>query len=350
MRVLCLLLAGLLGLVSAKHPELGESSEAELAALRLSAKGTATVKKFIAKEVQQRLAATDDGAVARCDKVHRQGKPGLKKCPKKTPGPNCPDGIGWQGVYFKAKWEWGGGMCFQWHSTDSALGRLRCEQHAWCIDRKTGKRGKLKRKQLPLNTNHTECHRLDRHSIDRFGKLIEHRDAVYPYKGFCRDKKYCDKYKGICDESYCDKTGAPQVCQKMQVIHVDKMSRSAGVLVMKRTSCDRDGKCSVFKAGVCIDLPGRDAWSYKINDHWKFGSILRCDGWNGRIRPKRCNLPPQHREGRSADLIQGGYKKQAKTFGKRARFLLRKFKNKLPPRYLCSGNDAFLGRQAIMSF
>ena len=59
------MLAGLLGLVSAKHPELGESSEAELAALRLSAKGTATVKKFIAKEVQQRLAATDDGALAR---------------------------------------------------------------------------------------------------------------------------------------------------------------------------------------------------------------------------------------------------------------------------------------------
>merc|ERR1711998_286538 len=338
------LLALMLMLCAVAVVEADESSEAELAPLRLSAKGTATVKKFIAKEVQQRLAATDNGALARCNKVHQQGipvtKPGLKKCPKKTPGPTCPDGIGWQGVYFKANWVWGGGVCVQWHKgTDSVLGRLHCEKHAWCMDRKTGKRGKLKRKRPPLDTNHTECRQLD-------GTLIEHRDAVYPYKGFCRDKKYCDKYKGICDESYCDKTGAPQVCQKMQVIHVHGMSRSAGVLAMKRTSCDRDGKCSVFKAGVCIDLRRwvrRNVWSYTNKDHWRWGSILRCDGWRGGKGPKgkgRRNCGPR----------KAGFKKQIKTFGKLARAWLKRYKNKLPPKYLCSGNDAPLGRPTIMSF
>jgi len=343
--------------VSAKHPELGESSAAEVAALRLSAEGTATVKKFIAKEVQQRLAAADDGAIARCDKVHQQGipvmKPGLKKCPKPARQHSCPDGIGWQGVYFDAHWTWRRGYCIQWHKgTDSAWGRLRCEQHTYrCFHRGTGKPGIVRRKRG--RSNHVECRQLD-------GTLIPHRFTMYPYKGFCRDKKYCDKYKGICDENYCDKTGAPQVCQKMQVIHVDNMSRDAGVLAMKRTSCDRDGKCSVFKSGICIKLKV-PVWSALINDHWRLDSIVGKNGWRGRK----------------------GMKGQIKTFAKRATALLRKYNNRLPsalprkhnnrrdsdtlgeragqasgrnrgPRlpssFLCSGDDAVLGRQAIMNF
>ena len=51
--------------------------------------------------------------------------------------------------------------------------------------------------------------------------------------------KWCKKpgitpYKDVCDKkTYCDRRpGARQVCQKMQVLHVNEMSRSAGVLVL----------------------------------------------------------------------------------------------------------------------
>ena len=66
-------------------------------------------------------------------------------------------------------------------------------------------------------------------------------------KGFC-SKTPCDKHispKYCPEDKYCDKTNS-KVCTKMMVLHANEMSRYAGVLVFKRTSCFK-GKCSVFK-------------------------------------------------------------------------------------------------------
>ena len=86
---------------------------------------------------------------------------------------------------------------------------------------------------------------------------------------------------------------------------------SAGVLMVKRSSCDRfTGKCSVFKAGVCIDLRG-NVWSSTFNargDH-----ILAI-----------------------ADAKHRGMIAEAKEFGKLARVLLKKYNNRLPKRHACS--------------
>ena len=87
------------------------------------------------------------------------------------------------------------------------------------------------------------------------------------------------------------------------------MSRSAGVLIVKRSSCGADGKCSVFKAGLCIDLR-RNVWSSSFN--------ARSDDWLSIAHAK------------------GGMIPQAKRFGKLAAALLKKYNNRLPKRHQCS--------------
>ena len=87
------------------------------------------------------------------------------------------------------------------------------------------------------------------------------------------------------------------------------MSRSAGVLVSKRSSCDsRTGKCSVFKSGLCIDLR-KNVWTSSLNTH---GNVV------------------------SISDAKGGMIKQAKRFGWYAKRLLKKYKNKLPKKHRCS--------------
>lgn len=144
--------------------------------------------------------------------------------------------------------------------------------------------------------------------------------ATYPtaksgsnqYNLKCR-KPGISPYKGVCDttdnKAFCDKSGAPTVCLKMQVIHINKMSRSAGILVLKRSSCDsRTGKCPVFKAGLCIDVR-KNVWTSSTNNQKSVVSISD---------------------------VKGGMLKQAKRFGGYARRLLEKYKNKLPKKYRCS--------------
>jgi len=44
---------------------------------------------------------------------------------------------------------------------------------------------------------------------------------------------------------------AKTVCTKMTTKHLHEMSKSAGVLMMKRVNCDADtGQCSVFKVAM----------------------------------------------------------------------------------------------------
>ena len=84
---------------------------------------------------------------------------------------------------------------------------------------------------------------------------------------------------------------------------------------MKRSSCGADGKCSVFKAGLCIDL-GQDVWSSTLNTAYWARSI--------------------------ADA-KGGMIAEAVRFGKLAKALLKKHNNRLPKRcrfQLVSGRTA----------
>jgi hypothetical protein len=134
----------------------------------------------------------------------------------------------------------------------------------------------------------------------------------HKYIRICK-KPGISPYKGVCDKTdnkaFCDTSGAPAVCQKRQAMHVNEMSRSAGVLIVKRSSCDsRTGKCAVFKAGLCIDLR-RNVWTSSFNDHSTMLSISHA---------------------------KGGMIKQATRFGQEASALLKKYKNKLPKKYRCS--------------
>jgi len=214
-----------------------------------------------------------------------------------------PDGVGWQGFYFDHFQM--GGICKAWSTNSAATGKLSCEKHV-CIDSETG---------LPSATK------------------PRRRKGSGKYARLCKNKRRrrvgITPYKGVCDKTdskaFCDKSGAPAVCSKMQVIHVNQMSRSAGVLVVKRSSCDsRTGKCSVFKAGLCIDVR-KNVWSSSFNAHPGMWSI--------------------------ADKT-GGMMKQAKRFGKEARKLLKKYNNKLPKKYHCSDHRhkfKFKGSKKLLS-
>jgi hypothetical protein len=196
-----------------------------------------------------------------------------------------PDGIGWQGFYMDHPQR--GGLCLHWTSNSAASGQLYCEQHT-CVNPKTGR---------PSAT-------------DPFGGF-----GAVPGVVECKPPGI-SPYKGVCDmtdnKAFCDKSGAPAVCLKMQALHVDSMSRSAGVLVSKRSSCDsRTGKCSVFKSGLCIDVR-RNVWTSSLNHH--SDQIV------------------------SISHAKGGMIKQATRFGKEASALLKKYNNKLPKKHRCSDN------------
>jgi len=128
--------------------------------------------------------------------------------------------VGWQGVFFK--YGPAGGICLSWVS---ATGLLRCNAHT-CINGKRWAESAIGPK------------------YSKFKIRCGGKGAFTPYEGTCNktpcsDKKYCP------DGTYCDKIN-PQVCMKQLVLHVEEMSRSAGVFVVKRSSCIK-GKCSVFK-------------------------------------------------------------------------------------------------------
>ena len=168
-----------------------------------------------------------------------------KKWPKKYAA-SCPDGIGWQGFY--ADHHQSGGWCDSWTWSGAAAGSLQCELYT-CIDPKTGRDSPTE-----PSTNR------------RYWALCP-KPGITPYKGVCDKKTYCDR-----------RPGARQVCQKMQVLHVNHMSRSAGVLIVKRSSCGADGKCSVFKAGLCIDLR-RNVWSSTFNARTDHISSIAAACW-----------------------------------------------------------------------
>jgi len=111
----------------------------------------------------------------------------------------------------------------QWRQ---AIGTLRCEKQA-CVG------GKL----TPYATS----------GLSKYGPYAQHKTfcngGIMPFKGIC-DKTPCNDKKYCPDGKYCDKIN--QVCTKMMVLHVDKMSKSAGILLVKRASCFK-GKCSIFK-------------------------------------------------------------------------------------------------------
>jgi len=130
-----------------------------------------------------------------------------------------------------------------------------------------------------------------------------------------------------CKGSQESKSG--MICTKATVKHIELMSQSSGMLMMKRTVC-KGSQCFVFKSGMCIDV-GKNVWS----------SIS-----NGAIGAKM---------GR-----------QGQAFAKLAEKLLVQYKNKLPEKHLCSDSrnkaaaahawlgkhykDATKGKQALLLF
>ena len=98
------------------------------------------------------------------------------------------------------------------------------------------------RRHPPLQPAH--LHRRKAHASGLGKYDTRCNGGITPFKGTCnkapcKDRKYCP------DGKYCDKIN-PQVCTKRTVLHVNHMSLSAGVLVVKRSRCFK-GKCSVFK-------------------------------------------------------------------------------------------------------
>jgi len=75
---------------------------------------------------------------------------------------------------------------------------------------------------------------------------------------------YCaawDSEHAILGIQECTDDG--KTCTKLSARHMHKMTKSAGVLMMKRMKCDEVG-CSVFKAGKCFDV-GEDVFSHEMN-------------------------------------------------------------------------------------
>jgi len=187
--------------------------------------------------------------------------------------PTCPDGIGWEGVFFQHFQN--GGTCLTWMENQ----RLACEQHE-CIG---GRR-------VP------------------FGVLQGSRKKKTGYSKYSmRCKGGISPFKGMCTKQHCDKTN-PQVCLKMKVVHVEMMSPMSGLLLFKRSSCFK-GKCSVFKTGLCIDI-GQNVWGSAFNFN--------------------------HEQVHSISDMKGGYLAKQKLFGYWASMLLKKYKNKLPKQHQCA--------------
>merc|ERR1711871_162822 len=245
-----------------------------------------------ANSIARKSSRKDPGAPARCESAG-----GKKKCPigkwqlyphKRHPAKrakSCPDRIGWEGVHFESQKT--GGMCKLWTWKQAAIGSIQCERYP-CIDIKTGR-------DIPVTP---------------IGKR-----GAKQYKMRCpKGSKGRSPFKGYCGKKFCDRRpGARQVCLKMQVRHVNTMSRSAGVFMLKRSSCSADGICAVFKTGLCIDL-GWNVWSSSLN--------------TGRRQP-----------GDPVSMDRPGEKpvaNQANVFAEHAVALLKKHNNKLPKKHLCS--------------
>jgi len=206
----------------------------------------------------------------------------------------CPDVIGWPGFYYDQHQK--GGLCIRWTSRNAQTGKFMCERYT-CVDKKTGE--DLAKKGRGIIAAGSK-------GALRYTKVCKpswkNRNRITPLKGVCN--KETEK---VCTEN----PNVRQVCQKMRVVHVDQMSRSAGVLMMKRTSCDADGKCSVFKAARCIDLR-QNVWLSTFNEHRGVLKIF------------------------SIADARGGMAARAKYFGIYAERLLKKYNNNLPDRYACS--------------
>jgi len=152
-------------------------------------------------------------------------------------------------------------------------------------------------------------------------------DKKWKHQTWCAAPKTLDTdlYKG--QSKYDVQNGIPQVCTKFDVLHVNEMSRSAGVLMVKRSSC-LGKKCSVYKAGLCIDLcpdctdpnDKRNIWSSAFNDK-DYRSDLKAQfiGWNAQYDKSKTTM-----------------KTQREDFARHAVALLKKHNNRLPAKYQCS--------------
>lgn len=128
-----------------------------------------------------------------------------------------------------------------------------CGQCASMLKAAGAKRTNTKRRKGPqrvgegqLSKRVVRRKRDEREQKKEAKKQLRRNNKAMDASGWLAKKeRRCNFKKGTTDE--------PRVCQKMAIIHVPEMSRSAGVLVMKRVTCI-GSKCAVFKVGTCIDV------------------------------------------------------------------------------------------------
>jgi len=112
-----------------------------------------------------------------------------------------------------------------------------------------------------FKTSCTECE-------EYWGGVVECPDGDIGWEGvyITGRAQYCAAWdSGAAKIGLQVCTADTKTCTKLAAQHLHKMSKSAGILVMKRMKCDDEVGCSVFKAGKCFDV-GQDVFATHLND------------------------------------------------------------------------------------
>merc|ERR1712072_1130675 len=106
---------------------------------------------------------------------------------------------------------------------------------------------------------------------------------------------------------------ATGICTKAIVTHVHNTPRSMGVLMQKRSKCDKKtGRCFVYKAGLCIDIKHAG----KLKDGTNAKSYWWSNKWNDHLADQGESVP-----------------KQAQRWARAVELLLEEHNEKLPEKY-----------------
>jgi len=190
---------------------------------------------------------SDPGAAARCSNMRANTTtPGDLDCVPRQDKCHVPRG--WNKKWMCQEY-WSGGTC----TSTSGWSQDECREK--CID---------------ASDCHSDCASKCGAGCNCNGDAIV--DAVEcPDGGIGWQGVFIAKHKGYCVawDSKTARLGLQEcttdrkTCTKLAARHLYRMSKSAGVLMMKRIKCDEEG-CAVFKAGKCFDV-GQDVFSSKSN-------------------------------------------------------------------------------------
>jgi len=196
---------------------------------------------------------SDPGAAARCSNVRANTTtPGDLDCVPVQDRCRTRDAghIGDKKWEWKCQEYWSGGTCTSTSGWSEDECREKCSDASDCHSKCASKCG------AGCNCNG-----------DAIVDAVECPDGGIGWQGvfwFQNDKGSCvawDSNAARLGMQMC--TSDRKTCTKLAARHLYRMSKSAGVLMMKRIKCDEKG-CAVFKAGKCFDV-GQDVFSSKSN-------------------------------------------------------------------------------------